>query len=331
MVSRLCRTHGSTESAAQHHLKTLLLINTYPEQNLGLFKRSNTKARATSDNQDTSAKPKPTGKQNPVSKLRKSRLANADIEFECDTSISLSDTDLIRKTPSPKKQAPKILDTKKTPEEFDQQCRRSTRNRTSALAGKLGNVIPISTIEAQNIEIRNVVCQVEIIPTPENITKDTNNITPQQDPQEVISLSSSVECVEIQLESDTPENIRACIQQKDTVPKSPTRSCNQKDTPTQACDQTDSTKPAASQQRAMSSIYVIDRPPQATTPNAIFLKNFDSAMKILKEILPIKNSMTFLRERENTLKSLVDNLPSSTDTADILPKTSTGDKTVKKM
>ena len=34
MVSLLGRTHGSTESAAQQHLKTLLLINTNPEQNL---------------------------------------------------------------------------------------------------------------------------------------------------------------------------------------------------------------------------------------------------------------------------------------------------------
>ena len=125
----------------------------------GLFKRSNTKTRATSDNQDKSAKPKPTGKQNPVSKLKKSRLENADIEFECDTSISLSDTDLIRKTPFPKKPAPKRSDTRKTPDEFDQQCRRSMRNRTSALAGKHGNAIPISTIETQSSDICNVVCQ----------------------------------------------------------------------------------------------------------------------------------------------------------------------------
>ena len=211
----------------------------------------------------------------------------------------------------PKKPAPKRLDTKKTPEEFDQQCRRSMRNRTSALAGKLGNAIPIITIEAQSSDIRNVVCQVEIIPTPENITKDTSIVTPQQDLQEVISLSSSVECVEIQLESDTLANIRACSQQKDTIHKYPTQACNQKDSPTQACDQKDSTKPAASQQRAMSSRYVIDRPPQATIPDASFLKNFASAMKILKEISPIKNSMTVQRERETTSKSPVDNLPSS--------------------
>ena len=127
----------------------------------GLFKRIHNKTRATSANPDTAVMPKPTGKQNPLSKLKKSRLDNADIEFECDTSISLSDTELTRKTPSPKKPAPKKLDTKKTPEDFDQQCRRSMRNRTNALAGKLGNAIPISLIEAQDRDIRSVVFQVE--------------------------------------------------------------------------------------------------------------------------------------------------------------------------
>ena len=63
---------------------------------------------------------------------------------------------------------------------------------------------------------------------------------------------------EIQLESDTPENVRASSQQKEYVLK----------TPTQACEQKDSTTPAAQQQMAISSRYVIDRPPQATTPDA---------------------------------------------------------------
>ena len=134
MVSLLCRTQGSTENAAQQPLKTLLLIHTYPEQNLvfqskaqkknkskqatkqvipdiqktkvsskkpppknlekifsqsrnrralghdGLFKRSNPKAKTTADaHQDSSTKPQPTGKQNPVSKLKKRRLANSDV------------------------------------------------------------------------------------------------------------------------------------------------------------------------------------------------------------------------------------------------------------
>ena len=73
----------------------------------GLFKKIHDKTRATSANQATSANPEPTGKQNPLNKLKKSRIENADIDIECDTSISLSDTDLTRKTPSPKKPAPK--------------------------------------------------------------------------------------------------------------------------------------------------------------------------------------------------------------------------------
>ena len=104
------------------------------------------------------------------------------------------------------------------------------RKRTSALVGKLGNTIPISTIESQSSDIRNVVCQVEVIPTPKNST-------PQKNQQEVILFSSSVECVEIQLESDTPENIRAPSEQKDDVHISPTQTDNL----------TESTKQAASQ------------------------------------------------------------------------------------
>ena len=88
--------------------------------------------------------------------MKKSKLANTENQFECDTSISLSDSDLNRKTPSPKKPAPKRLDTKQTLEEFDQECRRSMRTRTSALARKFGNAIPISNIEAQNTDNRNV-------------------------------------------------------------------------------------------------------------------------------------------------------------------------------
>ena len=214
--------------------------------------------------------PKPTGKQNPISKLKKSRLENADIEFECDTSISLSDTDLTRKKPSPKKPAPKKLDPKKTPEDFDQQCRRSMRNRTSVLAGKLGNAIPISTIEAQDRDIRNVVCQVEVIPTPTNSAQNQIAVTPHQSQQEVISLSSSIECVEIQLESDTPENIRARSAHREDVHMSTTET-----------GKSDSKLQTTSHQRAISTRYVLDRPPQANTPDATYkeLRLSDEALK----------------------------------------------------
>ncbi|XP_063722248.1 uncharacterized protein LOC134848661 [Symsagittifera roscoffensis] len=102
--------------------------------------------------------------------------------------------------------------------------------------------------EAQNIDNRNVVCQIDVVPTPEAVSKDTGSATPQQESQEVISLSSSVERVEIQLEPVTPENVRASSQQKDNVLKTPTQVCEQKDSPTSA----------AQQQRAISSRYVID-------------------------------------------------------------------------
>ena len=129
-----------------------------------------------------------------------------------------------------------------------------------------------------------------------------------------------VECKEIQLESDTPENIRARSDRKDDVHMSPTQTDNQ----------TESTMQAASQQRAMSTRYVLDRPPQANTPDASFIRNFDSAVKLLKEISPIKKSMTFQREKENTSTSSVNQTPSSSITPN-QETTSTGDKSIKKM
>ena len=54
----------------------------------------------------------------------------------------------------------------------------------------------------------------------------------------------------------------------------------------------------AQKERAISSRYLIDRPPQTTTTDADFVKSFDSSMSILMEISPIKNSMTFQRECE---------------------------------
>ena len=166
------------------------------------------------------------------------------------------------------------------------------RNRTSALAGKLGDAIPISTIESQDRDIRNVVCQVELKPTPANSAQNQIAVTPHQRQQEVISLSSSIECVEIQLESDTPENIRARSAQKDDVHMPPTET-----------EKSESKLQTSSHQRAISTRYVLDRPPQANTPDATFIKNFDSAMKLLKDISPITNSMTFQREKEGTSTS----------------------------
>ena len=333
---KLDRVKQTTKQGEQNRTKSQVSPKKPPPKNLeqilsqsknrralghdGLFKRVLNKTRANTANQDTAVIPKPTGKQNPINKLKKSRPKNADLEFECDTSNSLSDTDLTRKTPSPKKPAPKKLDTKKTPEDFDQQCRRSMRNRTSALAGKLGNAIPISTIEAQDRDIRNVVCQVEVIPTPSNTNSAQNQIavTPHQSQQEVISLSSSIECVEIQLESDTPENIRARSAQREDVHLSTTEK-----------GKSESKLQTSSHQRAISTRYVLDRPPQANTPDATFIKNFDSAMKLSKDISPIRNSMTFRSEKEDTSTNS-DNKTLPTPNTPSQETKSAGDKAIKK-
>ena len=180
--------------------------------------------------------------------------------------------------------------------------------KTSTLAGKFGNAIPISNIEEQNEVTKNVICQIQIVPTPEN--PDITAATSQQEPPQVISLSSFVECVEIQLDSQTPEFTQAWSQQKDEVLKSPVQTIYQKESPPLP----------AQQERAISSRYVIDTPPQTTTPDADFLKSFDSAMNILKEISPIKNSMTFQRECQTS-----NNQPSSRNAVKNLQKTPTED------
>ena len=108
-----------------------------------------------------------------------------------------------------------------------------------------------------------------------------------------ISISSSIECTEIRTEAQTPEEVRASSQQKDAMPLTP----NQNSLHTASPPQPEQTG------RTISSRYVLDRPAQTVTPDPEFLKNFDSAMSILKEITPIKNSMIFQRERELTIRS----------------------------
>ena len=59
----------------------------------------------------------------------------------------------------------------------------------------------------------------------------------------------------------------------------------------------------SSRPKTISTRYILDRPLQPATPDAAFIKNFDSAMKLLEEISPMKNSMTFQREKESTSTS----------------------------
>ena len=192
------------------------------------------------------------------------------------------------------------------------------RHKTSALAGKLGNAIPISTIEAQDTNIRNVVCQVEVIPTPTNSAQNQIAVTPHHNQQEVISLSSSIECVEVQLESDTPEIIRKHSAQKDEV-----------NMPTTGTKKSETKLQTPSHPRTISTRYVLDRPQQPVTPDAAFIKNFDSAMKLLKEISPIKNCMTLQREKEGTATSS-DNVTLPTSNTLSQECKPTGDKAIKK-
>ena len=126
-------------------------------------------------------------------------------------------------------------------------------------------------------------CQVQIIPTPKH--SDKPGAKSQDEPPEVISISCSIDCTEMRTEAQTPEEVRASSQQKDTIPLTP----NQNSLDTASAPHPEQTG------RAISSRYVLDRPVQTITPDAEFLKSFDSAMSILKEISPFKNSTTFQR------------------------------------
>ena len=95
----------------------------------------------------------------------------------------------------------------------------------------------------------------------------TDHPNPHQ--QEVISLSSSIECVEVQLESDTPEIIREQSAQKDDV-----------DIPATDTTKSESKVQTSSRPKTISTRYKLDRPQQPATPDAAFIKNFDSAMKL---------------------------------------------------
>ena len=78
-----------------------------------LFEIANPKIKHTAKKDDTKKtylQYKPIGNRSP---MKNSKLPNGDIQFECDTSISLAfDQELNRKTPSPKKSAAKKLETK---------------------------------------------------------------------------------------------------------------------------------------------------------------------------------------------------------------------------
>ena len=173
-----------------------------------LFKATNPKLKSLTRRNDprkTMVAAQPTGKRSPN---KKTKNANKDIQFEWDTSLSLSsEPELERKTQSPKKPAAKKLDAKKTPEEFHQECSRSTRTRTSANISKF----PIKKIYAQTIRSKNVICQVQIVRAKSQTNTENTPIGGTH--TEVVSLSSSVECTEIQMDTLSPEQVRADMEE----------------------------------------------------------------------------------------------------------------------
>ena len=238
------------------------LLSTFASKN-----QKNARDRSKPNTQRLPAKSIPQGR---ISPKKKSKADPTTIQFECDTSISLSsDTDLDHKTPSPSKQpAAKRIDLKATPETNSPEIRRSTRTRKSTLAGKLGNAIPIGHIST-NTEASITVATIEY-PNTEDITTNEASISNLIDKcdnkqttgnEEITAyLSPSLEtseeivCTEVHMSSDTPENARETAK-TDTPP------------------------------RTTSSRYILDKP--KITEDS-FSKDFEDAMNFLQSISRIR-------------------------------------------
>ena len=251
--------------------------------------------------------------QGSPSKIRKE--ANKNIEFECDTSISLSSDDSIIQElkQSPQMPPAKKVDRKTTPPQNSSANknaqssvpnRRSTRNITSALAQKFGNAIPINTI-AKNTTVEEVCL----------ITVQQNTSEPTGQTIAVHESSTDIECIEISSSDKKP-----CHSSEKTPEQMRIKESGETGGPTEADTHAHETSPQSSsrtqlasgidtsttflspnnpQQRAISSRYVIGRSDETPySPDKSFIDSFNDAMKILQSISPPKNSMTFQREYE---------------------------------
>ena len=154
-------------------------------------------------------RPKPSEKMSPQ---KKPKVDLSKVQFECDTSISLSsDTDVNEKTPSPDKPAAKRLDIKATPEQKSPEIRRSSRQRNSALATKLGDAITIAQIAEASVPC--LVAHVELTTADVN-GQDQPIVTPQNNQNPVpgtlpsLCYSEEIMCTEIHMETETPEITR---------------------------------------------------------------------------------------------------------------------------
>ena len=160
-----------------------------------------TSKRQTPRNPPTATKslksPSRKGKGSP----EKLRRDNTHIEFECDTSISISSDDSINQdiTQSPHTLPAKKIEKKNTPPQENLPSRRSTRTKTSALANKFGNAIPINTI-ANDTFADNEVCHITM-QHPQN-----QNAEPIfQAAGTTHESSRDIECIEINTTDETPE------------------------------------------------------------------------------------------------------------------------------
>ena len=151
-----------------------------------LFSTFNSKSKFAQRAKQQSKNPKPQQRKKPSGKMSPQKKPKSDlsnVQFECDTSISLSsDTDLNEKTPSPDKPAAKQVDIKATPEQKSPEIRRSSRQRKSALATKLGEAIPIAQIVETSVPC--LVAHVELA-TADVSSQDQTTVTPQNNQNSV--------------------------------------------------------------------------------------------------------------------------------------------------
>ena len=262
----------------------------------------------------------------------KVRKENKNIEFDCDTSISiLSDDSIIQDLrQSPKLPPAKKLDRKITPPQDTNAStksqsavlsRRSTRTKkTSALALKFGNAIPINKITGSTSD--NEVCLITVQQDKREPTGQTGTVQES---------STDIECIEIDSRDKTPcqssditpeqlrvrdtsggtggpiEDVSEPINTLHTPTKISTHTSSPQSSPRTKFASDLNTSATSAQrsvpnsplQRAISSRYVIGRPTETScSPDKSFNDSFNDAMKILKSISPPKNSMTFQREYE---------------------------------
>ena len=275
----------------------------------------------------------------------KVRKETKNIEFDCDTSISISSDDSLIQDmrQSPKMPPAKKLDRKTTPPQDAKAStrsqpavpsRRSTRTKTSALALKFGNAIPINKITGSTSD--NEVCIITVQQDKREPTGQTSTIQES---------STDIECIEIdsrdktpcQSSNKTPEQLRVRetsggiggpieevsesintihtptkISTRTSSPQSSPRTKFASDLSPQSSPRTKfasdlNTSATSTQrsvtnsplQRVISSRYVIGRPTETSgSPDKCFIDSFNDAMKILQSISPPKNSMTFQREYE---------------------------------